>query len=101
MISRTSSYIGNYTIWIFVQDKNYEMVLSEEGKVTGIYWSKNAWVMSVKIQKKPFRQTFTPRHYDCTTNVEQVKAAHRAAVARRAEFVTGLFYLYSSQFSFI
>ena len=79
------------------------MVLSEEGKVTGINWEKamSCWNMRFMHQGKQIAQKFIPRHYDCATNAEQVKAAHRAAVARRAEFVTGLFYLYSSQFSFI
>ena len=80
------------------------MILSEEGKVTYVGWKKARSYWELQMTEKGgsrIREAFIPRHYDCATNEEQVKAAHRAAVTRRAEFVPGLFHFYSSQFYWV
>ena len=68
------------------------MELSEKGKVAGVSWYKKSqkWEMQYWKDGKKKSESFIPKHYDLPTNSEQVRAAHRASVARREEFLFGL-----------
>ncbi len=76
-------------------EEDYVAEFSEHGKVTGVSWQKgsSSWQMrAYRSDGTGVNELFSPKHHDLPTNSEQVKAAHRKAAERRAEFYIGFIF---------